>query len=475
VAQNLATIANFVGCGAKNCTEDQFGGLQWGQSKFTTAVASDRYKDSKYLPLSKTAYDWNLTLPRPPEWTLYKGLAGYKDDLQLSTVTATTNKGTGLTNVAKAQTFITYIEKNNKTMIDAYAKQFSLKDGDTVKQFYLVLRWMVQEYLMGGMRSSGDLATWLSPSEYDPMYIMGQGDFYEGQNDMDLDANMSPLQAQQTSSIRQSSTSISTGSRDVNNVARIMQYNGLSYINKVQDIYDGAGYNTLNLNPWSQVVPFGKATNGLQFMPEFTEDRLHYFERNFFRNIAYKPDSDTKYGGVDVKRFVEADNYAVNAVYNQDVANTMNIGTAFNLDLLLGKPKCQGCDDKLTETVKVDGKPFNQMKGGAETVDFMDMQIGSGVMAQIQRKGTVFFRIKDNALPFPGLSKEILIPFYDLEESIKMDEGVYASRYSYITANSKSIQNVYIALGVLSGIFLLLGIGLAVLYCRSYKGGVGPQ
>jgi hypothetical protein len=59
-------------------------------------------------------------------------------------------------------------------------------------QFLLNMRYMVQEYLLGGIVSSMTADKWLAGFDADFFDIVSQGDFYAG-NDYDLIKKVTPL------------------------------------------------------------------------------------------------------------------------------------------------------------------------------------------------------------------------------------------------------------------------------------------
>jgi len=59
---------------------------------------------------------------------------------------------------------------------------------------------------------------------------------------MDINMMITPLFNENQEFIRNMTTDMSTGSRDINEVCNIKQTNGASHINKQQNIYDGNGY-----------------------------------------------------------------------------------------------------------------------------------------------------------------------------------------------------------------------------------------
>jgi hypothetical protein len=73
---------------------------------------------------------------------------------------------------------------------------------------------MVQEYLMGGYRTTNTIDSWLNGYTADFYDIVTQGNFYQG-NDKDLINTITPLINLDNPEIKNAAVKINTGANDV--------------------------------------------------------------------------------------------------------------------------------------------------------------------------------------------------------------------------------------------------------------------
>ena len=83
------------------------------------------------------------------------------------------NNITGITNEDLATVFIINVSAGRN--LSDYEKNLQIKSS---QNFYMALRYMVQEYLMGGLLQESTVDTWLTGFDADFYNIVSDGDFF---------------------------------------------------------------------------------------------------------------------------------------------------------------------------------------------------------------------------------------------------------------------------------------------------------
>lgn len=93
-------------------------------------------------------------------------------------------------------------------------------------------------------------------------------------------------------------------------------------------------------------------------------------------------------------------------------------------------------------------------------------------MGQTLKESSVYVYLKDtNTLPFPDLDqiKSQLIPFYDFSENLQINGDIFQSEYGFVNSHIDNRVWITITLAVFCFVFLVLGVGANVVYCKKYK------
>lgn len=79
-----------------------------------------------------------------------------------------------------------------------------------INNFLLSLRYMVQEYLLGGLTTTKPIQTWFDGYDADFFDMISDGDFYQG-NDKDLIKKINPISNLATPQVKNAEIRIDTG------------------------------------------------------------------------------------------------------------------------------------------------------------------------------------------------------------------------------------------------------------------------
>jgi hypothetical protein len=137
------------------------------------------------------------------------------------------NNITGIFNEDAATIFVINITKGYN--LTEYKDLLQVTDASTL---LLGFRYLVQEYLLGGLTSEMTVNQWISSYDADFFDIISQGDFFLG-NDKDLIKTITPILNNNSESIKNAEMRIHTGSGSVDKVAKVLQINEKPYINKL--------------------------------------------------------------------------------------------------------------------------------------------------------------------------------------------------------------------------------------------------
>jgi hypothetical protein len=86
------------------------------------------------------------------------------------------------------------------------------------------------------------------------------------------------------------------------------------------------------------------------------------YEPRYLRVLNYTYDSEEDIPNTDFKmrKYYDGGSLDANDAYGSSANSTMNIGPAYNLNLVQGQVGCKGCDDDITKNFTVDGKSYPQ-------------------------------------------------------------------------------------------------------------------
>lgn len=165
-------------------------------------------------------------------------------------------------------------------------------------------------------------------------------------------------------------------------------------------------------------------TNGMQYKPEINEGNLNAYDNIIQRNVLYKYDSDEVYAQqnskVDGKKYVEDIFTNPNQILADSPENTVNVGPAYNLNMLMTKQGCHKCEPTLLSNVKVDGKDYTEVTPQSD-VFYNLIEPHSGFLLESKRQLSFFLHLNaDKVLPFPDLDNigEQIIPVFDIQEEL---------------------------------------------------------
>lgn len=137
-------------------------------------------------------------------------------------------------------------------------------------------------------------------------------------------------------------------------VASLRILNEQNTVNKLMKVYNGTGYMDVSVNPWNEKIMLHNITNGKQFPPNYESGNLNLYDNKFVRPLSYEFDSDattTVDDRLKYKKFKATGNFKKG--YEQTFDNTMNMGPAFNMPLVLGYYGCHSCAAEATSSIKI--------------------------------------------------------------------------------------------------------------------------
>lgn len=151
----------------------------------------------------------------------------------------------------------------------------------------------------------------------------------------------------------------------------------------------------------------------------------------------------------------------------------MNIGPAYNLNLVQGQVGCKNCDDSVLKNLTVDGMSYPQTDQQNNDY-YINVEPNTGFMISTMKDTTVYLWFKKTqSLAFPDLDYigQQLIPFYDFKESIMIDTEIWNNDYNFISADLHKKLSITVAFGVLFGVFLIVGIVMLIIWFTKYNQG----
>mmetsp|Transcript_9644 Transcript_9644/g.9315 ORF Transcript_9644/g.9315 Transcript_9644/m.9315 type:complete len:155 (+) Transcript_9644:1138-1602(+) len=142
----------------------------------------------------------------------------------------------GLLNQFQASLFIVYISQGSQEQIDAYNSKFLVSDSF---QLFTALRFLVQDYFMGGVLTTADIDSWIFGIPNSFIDIMSTGEYLEGA-DFDLISTVYPIYNTPLDSlIYDTKIRMDAGFDEQELIARVRLVNNLPTINKNQYVFNG--------------------------------------------------------------------------------------------------------------------------------------------------------------------------------------------------------------------------------------------
>lgn len=162
----------------------------------------------------------------------------------------------------------------------------------------------------------------------------------------------------QTIMVNQALVKINTGSTNPSLVGSVSQVNGKPFVNSLVGIFDGNQSQPLAINRFTNQVALDSISNGLQFPPESMDGVISSYDSLYQRPFTYQYNRDAQVEGpesiISVKVFTERDLAGPNGDdLTSTPKSTLSLGPAFNLDFVIAKQGCMGCDDALTSKISV--------------------------------------------------------------------------------------------------------------------------
>lgn len=148
--------------------------------------------------------------------------------------------------------------------------------------------------------------------------------------------------------------------------------------------------------------------------------------------------------------------------------STIHVGPAFNMNLVVARKGCNGCDNSLLSNVAVNGKSY----GDAVSIDGefnVKIEQYSGYMIETVKDMSFFLYLESKTtLPFPDLDSigSQMIPLFDKQELLQIDFTKFNSRYGFIQSNFRTKLGVIVAFPILFGLFLIAAIAGTVIVCK---------
>lgn len=154
--------------------------------------------------------------------------------MSLTSIASINNNITGLIDQTKSAIFVINVQNGNN--LDVYQKQFGVTDA---KVLLKVFRFMVQDYILGGLTQTKDAQSWIYGSASSIFDTVSSGDFYKG-NVKDLNNFVTPIFNFKTDKVQNSLMWINSGASDPYQVGEVQQLNNKPYLNTLTQIYDGS-------------------------------------------------------------------------------------------------------------------------------------------------------------------------------------------------------------------------------------------
>ncbi len=114
------------------------------------------------------------------------------------------------------------------------------------------------------------------------------GDFLVG-SDYDLVDSVYPIFNQVNPMIGQSEIRIDAGFSSLDSIAKVRVVNMVPTVNKNMKVFNGTKPALIQVNPWKEDIPFGNATNGMQYQPFDSNDYITQYDNRILRviNLTY--------------------------------------------------------------------------------------------------------------------------------------------------------------------------------------------
>mmetsp|Transcript_33877 Transcript_33877/g.24932 ORF Transcript_33877/g.24932 Transcript_33877/m.24932 type:complete len:322 (-) Transcript_33877:362-1327(-) len=263
----------------------------------------------------------------------------------------------GLMNQYQATLFVVNVSSGAQEWVDAYESKFLVDDAELL---LLALRYMVQDFLMGGAVVTAPIEQWITGMDFDFVDIIKDGEFLEG-TDKDLLNTVYPVfNTPMNALIYDTKIRMDAGFTYKDKIAHTRLINMLPTINKNQYIYNGTDPSLLQLNPWATKVELNKATNGMQFPPD-TEDGtgVSFYDNRILRRVDMEQVGEQA-SNVDDKYQYRVYGLAQSSSeeYGEAAQGTWDISPGFDIPVAQAVKGGIQLDPAMTGKLLVDGEEF---------------------------------------------------------------------------------------------------------------------
>ena len=207
-------IHDYYGCKVlkTQCTDLELAAMQWGSSALTLNIYKP-YRETSFLQHTGASVTdvWGIGKAAPEYYNYaYNYLSG-ADNFTISEKSVTMkifNNITGILGQQRASIFI--IKMMAGKDVDYYSRLLGVQSSAA---FFQGMRYMVQNYVMGGLTTTQPANLWLYGYQSPIFQLIAQGDFFAG-NDKDLTNLISPVFTSQQFKVSSGDIKINTGATD---------------------------------------------------------------------------------------------------------------------------------------------------------------------------------------------------------------------------------------------------------------------